>query len=80
MSTQIIALSVDNRRADAPKIQEILTKHGCIIKIRLGVHEIEGCSGNGLIVLVTGGSEQETADFLNEVKAFPGVKVCSMPA
>lgn len=80
MSTQIIALSLDNRRSEAPKVQEVLTKHGCIIKIRLGVHEIEGCSGQGLIVLVTGGAEEETAELLAELEAFPGVKVCSMTA
>ncbi|PKM88689.1 MAG: hypothetical protein CVU87_06965 [Firmicutes bacterium HGW-Firmicutes-12] len=75
---EVIALVLDNRRADAPKIQEILTGHGCIIQIRLGVHEIDGCSNQGLILLMVNGTEDEINNLVNELKTYQGVKVSSM--
>lgn len=78
MKTEIISVVLDNRRADAPKIQEILTGHGCIIQIRLGVHEIQGCSNQGLILLMAHGPENEINDLIKELGSYQGVKVSSM--
>ena len=38
MKSQIMGLRVDHRRANAPKLQEALTQHGCQIKMRIGMH------------------------------------------
>lgn len=78
MKTEIISVVLDNRRADAPKIQEILTSHGCIIQIRLGVHEIQGCSNQGLILLMAQGPENEINDLIKELGSYQGVKISSM--
>ncbi|MEL7660602.1 hypothetical protein [Acetobacterium wieringae] len=50
---QIMGIQVGNRESEALKVQELLTKNGCIIKTRLGLHESseEMCSITGLIIL-----------------------------
>ena len=50
---QIMGIQVGNRESDALKVQELLTKNGCIIKTRLGLHESSEqlCSIAGLIIL-----------------------------
>ena len=50
---QIMGIQVGNRESDALKFQELLTKNGCIIKTRLGLHESSEqlCSITGLIIL-----------------------------
>lgn len=50
----IMGIEIKDRNEDAVSVQELLTKHGCIIKTRLGLHENaqEGfCSSAGLIIL-----------------------------
>lgn len=49
----IIGIKINNRIQSAIAVQEILTKYGCIIKTRIGLHdEINGqCSPKGLIIL-----------------------------
>jgi len=51
--TTIIGLRVKNRNNSATKIQKILTKYGCIINTRLGLHDKsqDCCSSLGLILL-----------------------------
>lgn len=75
MINKIIAIILEKRNDDAPTIQEILTKHGCIIKIRLGVHEIEGCPNAGLIILVVRGDKDEVESLINELEDHPRVKL-----
>lgn len=50
---QIMGIQVGNRESEALKVQELLTKNGCIIKTRLGMHESSevSCSITGLIIL-----------------------------
>lgn len=49
----VMAIKIKPRNEAAPKVQEILTKYGCVIKTRLGLHEAakESCSQAGLILL-----------------------------
>lgn len=51
--TTIIGLKVQNRNDNANKIQHILTKYGCVINTRLGLHsqDEKNCSSEGLILL-----------------------------
>lgn len=74
MMTGIITIILEKRTEDAPMVQEILTKHGCIIKVRLGIHEIEGCINKGLIILIVQGSENDVVNLNNELNAQPQVK------
>lgn len=50
---QIMGIQVGNREEEALKVQEILTKNGCIIKTRLGLHKSteDSCGTTGLIIL-----------------------------
>jgi hypothetical protein len=74
----VIAILLEKRTEDAPDVQEILTKFGCSIKVRLGVHELEGCSNNGLILLVVSGEEKEVDSLFNELKERSRVKASIM--
>ncbi|MGL5379756.1 hypothetical protein [Clostridium sp.] len=49
----IMAIKIDPRDAAAPRVQDILTKYGCIIQTRLGLHETSKntCSNSGLVIL-----------------------------
>ena len=49
----IMGIQVGNREHEALKVQELLTKYGCNIKTRLGLHESSDaqCSTSGLIIL-----------------------------
>lgn len=63
----IMGIQIENRREEAVKVQELLTKHGCIIKTRLGLHEVqEGCSPKGLILLEFEHDESGEYDVLKE--------------
>lgn len=78
MKNTIISALLDKRTENAPDIQEIFTRHGCIINVRLGVHELKGCSDNGLILLVTSGEEEQISNLINDLQAHPRLKVTAM--
>ena len=77
METIIMAVTIDPRSAHAPQVQTILTKHGCIIKTRLGLHEVSqnSCSETGLIILHIYSSLDEIRVLENELLDVEGVKV-----
>ncbi len=53
MSTVIMGIYIVKREDVATCVQNLLTKYGCIIKTRLGLHESldKSCSSRGLIIL-----------------------------
>jgi len=72
----VMAVTLDNRIEEAPKFQEVLTKHGCIIKMRLGLHEAgDKCSNQGLIIMQLVGTEEDVKAFENDLKALNSLKV-----
>lgn len=77
METIIMAVTIDPRSAHAPQVQTVLTKHGCIIKTRLGLHEVSqnSCSEAGLIILHIHSSLDEIKVFENDLLDVEGVKV-----
>ncbi len=77
METTIMAVTIDPRSAHAPQVQTILTKHGCIIKTRLGLHEVnrDSCSEEGLIILHIHSDLDEIKILENELLDVDGVKV-----
>jgi len=77
METTIMAVTIDPRSAHAPQVQTILTKHGCIIKTRLGLHEVNqnSCSEEGLIILHIHSSLDEIKILENELLDVNDVKV-----
>jgi len=73
----IMALKITPRNIHAGEVQNILTKHGCIIKARMGFHEVSSdiCSPNGLIILHINGSDEETDVLKEELASIDGVTV-----
>lgn len=71
----VMVISVDQRSRGAVKIQEILTKYGCLINTRLGLHETgDSCTEKGLIILQLSGTDAETDELKNELNAIDGIK------
>ena len=71
----IIGIKMDNRVANAARLQEALTKNGCAIKTRLGMHETDenNCANYGLIVLQPCGTKAEVEQLVNDLNALDGI-------
>jgi hypothetical protein len=71
----IIGVRMDNRTGNAAKFQETLTKNGCSIRARLGLHEVseDACANDGLIVLQPCGSKADVTRLTEELNALPGI-------
>jgi len=71
----IIGIRIDNRINNAVKLQEILTKNGCKIKTRLGLHEVsdDACSNDGIIVLQPYGSKDDVEALVKELNSLEGI-------
>ncbi|MCY6483403.1 hypothetical protein OW763_03405 [Clostridium aestuarii] len=80
MKETIMAITIEPRNANAPEVQQILTKHGCIIKTRVGLHDISDntCSQRGLILLHICEKEDESEELKEDLSAVDGVKVNTM--
>lgn len=78
--TRILGLYVTQRVKDAVKIQDVLTKYGCSIRTRLGLHEAsnEFCSPSGLIILELTGDVNECIKLENELLKIEGLQVQKM--
>lgn len=77
MDVTIMAIVVDIRSKYAPKVQEILTQNGCIIKTRLGLHQMQDnpCSENGLIILELKGKDNEIDNLRDSLLQLPEIRV-----
>lgn len=77
----ILGIQVGDREHEALKVQELLTKHGCIIKTRLGLHEASTvqCSSKGLILLeFLPDKDEEINSMESELSALESVMVRKM--
>ncbi|HMM05948.1 MAG TPA: hypothetical protein PKD52_04685 [Clostridiales bacterium] len=67
----VVGVRLDNRIRNSLNFQDVLTKNGCQIKARIGLHEADDkmCASDGLIILQPCGKkediEQLTADLNN---------------
>jgi hypothetical protein len=77
---RILGVLITNRVKEAGKVQGILTKFGCSIKTRLGLHEISTdlCSPCGLILLELLGDTTEMDKLEQELEALAGVQLKKM--
>jgi hypothetical protein len=74
-----MALMLDNRYQEAVRVQSILTKHGCMIRMRLGLHETrDECAPNGLILLHLNGEPEEATELERDLNEVEGVHVKKM--
>ena len=71
----IIGIKMDNRVANAARLQEALTKNGCKIKTRLGMHDIsdDTCANFGIIVLQPCGEKAEVEQLVKDLNALAGI-------
>lgn len=72
---KMMAIKVNGRIAQAPHVQEILTKYGCNIKTRVGFHEVneDQCSMDGILILQLFGKDEEIQGMLAEMVKLEGV-------
>jgi len=66
---------MENRVENAVKFQEVLTKNGCKIKTRLGLHEVSdnACSNDGIIILQPYGSKEDVEALVNDLNSLKGI-------
>jgi acylphosphatase len=69
-----MAVLIDKRTEDAPRFQQVITKNGCIINVRLGIHAVENCPEDGLILLQLTGEEADVQKLLKEVNELQSVR------
>jgi hypothetical protein len=76
----IMAVRLARRVDSALQVQEVLTKHGCAIRMRLGLHETakDYCAEEGLILLQVCATAEETAALEADLAAVHGVRVKTM--
>jgi len=74
--TNILIVSLKKRRETSVKVQEVLCQFGCIIKMRVGIHEHASgsCSDQGVIILDVSGKKTEIAKFTKALSKISGVK------
>lgn len=72
----IMGIRVDHRADVAPRVQEILTKHGSIIMSRFGVPDSK--KKDGLITLYIPGGNEEIIELSQELASIEGVTVKTM--
>ena len=78
--TRILGVLITDRQKEVGKVQSVLTKFGCSIKTRLGLHEVNNdiCSSSGLILLEITGEIAEMDKLENELKAIGGAQTQKM--
>ena len=76
----ILGIHITDRLKKTSDVQAILTKFGCTIKTRLGLHEVKDdfCAQSGLILLELTGSRDEFCKLENELLKIDGIEVKKM--
>ncbi|MGC9470752.1 MAG: hypothetical protein ACP5D1_04320 [Bacteroidales bacterium] len=74
---RIVGILITDRKKAAGRVQETLTRYGCSIKTRLGLHEAtdDTCSPNGLILLELTGPVNDMKALEKDLGAIGGVDV-----
>lgn len=73
----IMAVLQENRVETATKVQEVLTKYGCYIRVRLGLHDsgVDQCTNNGIILLQLCGKDVPIKEIEEKLVSITNVKV-----
>lgn len=76
MKKTILAVLIDTRHKSALKVQEILTEYGCLIKTRLGLHDVTetSCSNQGLVLLEMIGDKTKIKEMHDKLNKLPSVQ------
>jgi hypothetical protein len=73
----LIAVRVDDREENAVKVQQVLTKNGCSINVRLGLHDQDGggvCLPGGTLILQLSCGTEGAKSVVEELRKINGVK------
>ena len=72
----IIGVRVNHRVANAVGLQEVLTKYGCNIKLRVGLHETSEkfCAHDGVIMLQVCGEKADLEGMVGALNAMEGIR------
>lgn len=75
----IIGIKLNNRVENSQQFQNLLSEYGCIIKTRLGLHDLcnEKCSVNGIILLEVVNDEL-VPKFQKDLCAIEGIELQQM--
>lgn len=73
----IMGVHITERFRHAVAVQDVLTKYGCAIRTRLGLHEADGtvCSPNGMILLELLDDDEQVKGLQGALSAIEGVDV-----
>ena len=76
-SYNLMGIAIGNRKTFAPDVQEVLTRFGKIIKMRIGLHEnSENESTNeGFIILNLSDDDKEIRRFIKRLESIESVRV-----
>ncbi|MGD9874292.1 MAG: hypothetical protein AB7T27_08465 [Kiritimatiellia bacterium] len=76
----ILGVHITDRVKHVAHVQEALTKFGCYIKTRLGLHEAskEFCAPTGVLVLEMLDDDKKVAGLKTELEKIEGVEVKEM--
>lgn len=72
----VIGVRLDNRIRNSLNFQDVLTKNGCQIKARIGLHEADEkmCASDGLIILQPCGAKEDIEQLTVDLNSIEGVK------
>jgi hypothetical protein len=73
----ILLAHLTDRATEAPDFQRVLTKYGCSIKTRIGLHEASDsvCSPDGVIILELVGDTAPMDELEKQLQAMQGIEV-----
>lgn len=76
----VLGIRIEDRVKEAGEVQKVLTKFGCSIKTRLGLHEVSNdfCSSSGLILLELTGPKDEQEKLHETLHKIPGTLIRKM--
>ncbi len=71
----LIGIRMDNRIGNAVQLQDTLTKNGCKIKTRLGMHDTSenACANDGILILQPFGEQEEVEQLVKDLNSLEGV-------
>jgi hypothetical protein len=78
--TWILGIRISDRIHDVSPLQSILTKFGCSIRTRLGLHQVvdESVAAGGIVLLELVGDKEEFLKLENELLQIEGLDVKKM--
>ncbi len=74
-SYYIIGVRVDNRVVSVAKFQEVLTRDGCSIKTRLGLHDVseDVCAADGIVIIQPYGTKEAIDAMVSDMNGLEGI-------